>query len=247
MSKSLFSILIFLLVIFAFLYLLNKFVQPRLHRIYKWKTNLLIAGAYLALLILSIPLGVLFDQSEFLQSRNAKDQGLLAEAPSNWSEVSRGVHIIEDEPLKAQAGLVENSHQTFEITAPQLEIRPGNSSNYGRIFLEQKEKADGIIEVSTYVAPHQTRTDASQFIDFTKMIPPPKINFEEGILRIEAPIRRNLVFKDFSDSFLVNQFKEVRQDYRGGSMIFGEKVILIRVPSDVEVFEGESGKFNWVH
>ncbi|AFL98762.1 hypothetical protein Desde_0292 [Desulfitobacterium dehalogenans ATCC 51507] len=248
MSKLLFANIILLLCIIPFIYFLIKFVHPRLKPVYRWKTNLLISGTYLALLVLSLPLALFLDQGELFLSRNAQAQGLLAEAPDDWSEDGRRYHILENEPFATQSGLVENSRQTYPAETPQLEIRTAENSGYGRIFLERKKDADGMIEVRTYTAPHYARTDTFQSIDFTKLVPPPEIRWEEGILKIEEPVQQSFVFKFYGNSFIVRQLKRERQGYfgGGGSMSFGEGGIVVRVPADVEVMDGDSGEFTWV-
>lgn len=249
MTKLLFANIIFLFLIIGFIYLLAKFVRPRLRRVYRWKTNLLIAGAYLALLVVSIPLALFLDQGQFFQSRNAQAQGLLAEAPADWSEDGgRRYHIFENEPLERQAGLVENSRQTYAADTPQLRIQTAGGAGYGRIFLERKKNADGLIEVSTYVAPHYARSDASLAVDFTKLVAPPQITWEKGTLKIEDPVKQSFEFRVYNDSFPIWQFKGEKQSHYGGggSMIFGEKGIVIRIPPGVEVVDGDSGEFTWV-
>lgn len=248
MTNVLFATIIIWVCILASVYFLAKFMRPRLRRVYRWKTNLLIAVAYLALLVVSIPLALFLDQGEFFQSRNAQAQGMLAEAPADWSEDGGRYHIFENEPLERQAGLVENSRQTYAADTPQLRIQTAGSTGYGRIFLERKKNADGLIEVSTYVAPHYARTDTFKPIDFTKLVAPPQITWEAGVLKIGDPVKQSFEFKMYSDSFPVWQFKEEKQSNHigGGSMTFGEKGILVRIPPGVEVVDGDSGEFTWV-
>ena len=250
MSKLLFANIIFLFLIIVFIYLLAKFVRPRLRRVYRWKTNLLLAGAYLALLVVFIPLALFVEQGEFFQSRNDQAQGLFTEAPANWSEDGRRYHIFEDEPLERQAGLVENSRQTYAAATPRLKIKTSGSGGHGRIFLERKKNADGIIEVSTYAASHYVRTDSSapQSFDFTKLVAPPQITWEEGLLKIEDPVKQRFGLKVYGDSFPVRQFKGEKQGYYGGgaAMVFGEKGVVVRIPADMEVVDGDSGEFTWM-
>lgn len=245
MSKSIFLLLLFLFIMIALFYVFKKVIQPSVNRVYKWRGNLLLAGVYLAVLIFLMPITALIDQGESFISQNP-DKELLALAPENWSENERVYPIPGDGHFENLSGMYRNSSQTFTLEVPQLEIRTIEQTGYEMIYLERKESADGVVEVSTYVAPHYARSSWSVPIDFTKLVAPPQISIEKGIMKIKAPMEQNLVFRHFRDNFTVSQFKPEVQNSGGGFTVHGHKAILIRIPSDVEVFEGDSGKFNWV-
>lgn len=250
MSKSILSLLImvpFLILIGAvFSALIKKPMPQRLKRVFKWKTNLFLAGVYLAVLILLVPLALMLDQGGVLGSGSSTGKELLAEAPSNLAGPGWERRVPMDGRFEEQEGYYKNSSQTFQVEGSQLKIKTDGTSEYGQIFLERKKSADGLIEVSTYVAPHYARSTYSKQIDYTKMVAPPQISLEKEILKIEAPPEQKLVFKEFSATFIVSQFKEGVQNNYGGMMAFGEKGILIRVPSDLEIVSDDYVQIQWV-
>ena len=225
--------------------LLTKGLWPRINRRLTWKNNLLLAGAYLVLLFLLVPLSALIPQDDFVRSSKDGDKELfITQAPRDWSADSRKYHIPLDGHFDEQSGLYKNSSQSFQMDTNQLTLVGSANTGYERIFIERKDSEDGEIEVSSYVAPHYA--DA---VDFTRMVSPPKISFEKGTMTIEAPSQQNLVFKNESDSFTVGQFKPNNQNARkGNASIFGGKAIHIRIPKNLEIHdEGFQGQINWVN
>lgn len=250
MSKSILLLLImvpFLILIGAvFGALIKKPMPQRLNRVFKWKNNLLLAGVYLAVLILLVPLALVLDQGGGLGSGSSTGKELLTEAPSNLAGPGWERQVPMDGHFEELEGYYKNSSQTFQAEGPQLKIKTDGAPEYGQIFLERKDSADGLIEVSTYVAHHYARSNYAKSIDYTKLVAPPQISLEKEILRIEAPPKQKLVFQEFSDSFIVSQFKEGVQNNYGGMMAFGEKGILIQVPSDLEVVSDNIVQIQWV-
>lgn len=237
--------LFLLFIVIAFFYLLIKWLWPRINRRLTWKNNLLLAGAYLVLLLLLVPLSALLPQDDFVRSSKDGDKELLiTQAPRDWSVDSRKYSIPPDGRFEEQSGFYKNSSQTFQADTNQLTLVGSADTGYELIFMERKDSDDGEIEVSSYVAPHYADS-----LDFTRMVLPPKISFEKGIMTIEAPSQQNLVFKNVSDSFTVNQFKQDNQNDREGNVsIFGGKAVYIRIPKNLEIIndEGFEGRINWV-
>jgi len=113
------------------------------------------------------------------------------------------------------------------------------------IYIERKDSNDKVIEVSSYVAPHYADS-----IDFTRIVSPPRISFEKGILAIEAPSQQNLQYKSLNDSFTVNQFKQKDQNtQRGNFSMFGGRAVNIRIPKNLEIIHdvGIGGQMTWVN
>ncbi|MEL1135459.1 hypothetical protein AAC978_09750 [Desulfitobacterium sp. THU1] len=232
-------------------------INPKLNKRNKWKNNLLVAGVYFGVLVLLALFAPYLDQSKGFQSPNANGKELLAEAPSNWSGDGWEYHLPEGGRFEDRDGVYKNGTLTYkveEVNAPQLKIRNIGYTGYEQIYMERKASADGVIEVNTYVAPHYVRTADGKSIDYTKLVAPPRISLEEGILKIEASAtdasldRQRIAFKNFSDNFTVSQFHpEPRNLNEGSSMVMGARGILIRIPSDLEIFDEDASQFSWVN
>ncbi|AGA67894.1 hypothetical protein Desdi_0347 [Desulfitobacterium dichloroeliminans LMG P-21439] len=233
-----------------------KDINPKLNKRSKWKSNLLTAGVYFGVLVLMALFAAFLNQSEGFQSPNAKGKELLAEAPSDWSAGGWEYDLPEGGRFEEQDGVYKNGTLTYkveEVNAPQLKISKIGYTGYEQIYLERKASADGIIEVNTYVAPHYVRTVDGRSIDFTKLVAPPRISLEEGTLKIEASAtdpsldRQKIVFKNFNDNFTVSQFQpELRNPHESSAMHMGAGGILIRIPSDLEIFDEDASQFSWV-
>jgi len=239
--KSLFL----LIIVIAFFYFLAKGLWPRVTRRLTWKNNLISVGIYFVLLLLLVPLSAFLPHDDFVQSSKDGDKELLiTQAPLDWSQDSKKFHIPSDGRFEEQSGLYKNSSQTFQADTNLITLESSAKTGYQPIYIERKDSDDGVIEVSSYVAPHYTDS-----IDFTRIVSPPRISFEKGILTIEAPSQQNLQFKSLSDSFTVNQFKQKDQNTREGhSSVFGGKAVFIRIPKNLEIHdEGFQGQINWVN
>lgn len=240
--KSLFL----LVIVIGFFYFLAKGLWPRVTRRLTWKNNLISAGIYFVLLLLLVPLSALLPQDDFVQSSKDGDKELLiTQAPRDWSVDSRKYHIPLDGRFEEQSGLYKNSSQTFPADSNSITLESTANTGYQPIYIERKDSADGKIEVSSYVAPHYADS-----IDFTRIVSPPRISLEKGILTIEAPSQQSLQFKSLSNSFTVNQFMQKDQNIReGNSSVFGGKAVYIRIPKNLEIIHdaGSDGQLTWVN
>lgn len=227
------------------LFFLKKGMQPMLYRLYKWRTNLIAAGCYLTVLFL-VSLVVFFGQDGLIQAANNHSKGQISETPDDWREGRWQFGLPKDGSFEKQEGVYKNSSQTFKVDAtetPPLKIRTVGNSGYEQIYMERKESADGIIEVNTYVAPHYAGT-----IDFTKIVAPPKISLEKGILQIEALSEQKLVFKTIGETFVVNQFKQKAQNTSAGrnGVMHGARKVLVRIPANLEIADEDREQITWV-
>lgn len=240
--KSLF----FLIIVIAFFYFLAKGLWPRVTRSLTWKINLISAGIYFVLLLLLVPLSALLPKDNFVRSSKDGDKELLiTQAPRDWSVDSKKFHIPIDGHFEEQSGLYKNSSQTFRADTNPITLESSSKTGYNPIYIERKDSDDGKIEVSSYVAPHYTDS-----IDFTRIVSPPGISFEKGILTIDAPSQQNLQFKSLSYGFVVNQFKQKDQKTRESSFsVFGGKAVYVRIPKNLEVITGAGfdGQITWVN
>lgn len=238
--------LFLLVIVIAFFYFLAKGLWPRVTRRLTWKNNLISAGIYFVLLLLLVPLSALLPQDDFVRSSKDGDKELfITQAPRDWTVDSKKFHIPPNGRFEEQSGLYQNSSQTFLADTSSITIESSANTGYQPIYIERKDSDDGVIEVSSYVAPHYADS-----IDFTRIVSPPGISFEKGILTIDAPSQQNLQFKSLSDSFTVKQFKQKDQNTQGGShSMFGGKAVYIRIPKNLEVIDGagSDGQITWVN
>lgn len=238
--------LLLLVIVIAFFYLLAKGLWTRITRRLTWKNNLFLAGIYFLILLLLVPLSTLLPKDDFVGSSNDGTKvSILTQAPSNWSFDPQKYHIPPEGRFDEQSGVYKNSSQTFQAETNQLTLVSAENTGYNLIFLERKDSDDGEIEVSSYVAPHYADS-----VDFTRMVSPPRISFEKGVLTIKPSHQQNLVFKRLRDSFSVNQFKQMEQNTREGNIsIFGWDAVYIRVPKALKVVqdEGFQGQLTWVN
>jgi hypothetical protein len=226
------------------IFLLKKF-QPQLNSLYSWKRNFLLAGGYLGVLIIFIPLTAVMDRGELIISQNP-DKELIALAPEDWSAAGIKFGLPEDGKFETQKGLYKNSAQTFPVEG-KLEIKMSEDTEYNRVYLARKESADGVVEVSTYVAPHYVGNNWDLSLDITKLINPPQISLENGVLKIQRPIHEELVFGYFDDNFTLKQFEQKDQSKWGSRHgVRGERGILIEVPSDLEIVYADYLSILWV-
>jgi len=237
--------LFLLLIVIAFFYFMAKGLWPTITRRLTWKNNLISAGIYFVLLLLLVPVFALLLKHDFVHSSKDGDKELLiTQAPRDWSVDSWKYHIPPDGRFEEQSGLYKNSSQTFPADTKQITLESSADTGYNPIYIERKDSEDGVIEVSSYVAPHYADS-----IDFTRMVSPPRISFEKGILTIEDPSQQNLRFKSLSDSFTVNQFKQKDQKTQRGSIsMFGGKAVYIRIPKNLEIIHDAEvgGQMTWV-
>ena len=236
--------LFLLVIVIAFLYFMAKGLWPVITRRLTWKNNLIWVGIYFVLLLFLVPVFALLPKHDFVHSSKDGDKELLIQAPRDWSEDSWKYHIPPDGRFEEQSGLYKNSSQTFQVDTNQITLESLANTGY-LIYIERKDSDDKVIEVSSYVAPHYA--DA---IDFTRMVSPPRISFEKGILTIEAPSQQNLQFKSLNDSFTVNQFKQKDSNtQRGNFSVFGGKAVYIQIPKNLEIIHdaGVGGQMTWVN
>jgi hypothetical protein len=151
-------------------------------------------------------------------------------------------HLPAGENLDNQPGLYRNSSQTFNNDTKKLAFKVSSNSGNHPIFVARKKVDDGKIEVSTYVA-----TQLAGTIDFTKLVLPPIITYQNGTLSVEST-HQSLNFIECNADFTINQFKNQNMEDRNGlSTNFGEGVIYVRVPKSLEIENEEKNGMSDVH
>lgn len=193
-----------------------------------WRGNLILLGIYLGILLMAVPIVYLLPKEGFNKFAYYSNE---AEALSEDPVLDLyNNHLPSGESLDNQPGLYKNSSDTFNIDAKKLAFKvASNSGNYS-IFVARKKVDDEKIEVSTYVAPQLEGT-----IDFTKLVLPPIITYQNGTLSLESA-HQSLSFIQCNTDFTVNQFKNRNMGLgKGLSTNFGETVVYIQVPKSLEI------------
>jgi hypothetical protein len=138
--------------------------------------------------------------------------------------------------IDKQQGVYKNKSVTFKIDKKTLGFKISDNSGYNQIFIERKDVDNGQIEVNTYVAKHFING-----IDITKLLLPPNISFQNGILTVGSNEQQILDFKKFTPDFTLEQFKPTSaENNQSMSMNFAGRVVYIRAPKSLEIDKGTS-------
>ncbi|WP_156146219.1 hypothetical protein [Desulfosporosinus sp. I2] len=194
------------------------------------------AGLYLGLLIILVPTLYMLPDKSFVKLMDDKDQAIVL---SQDAISSMYQHLPLAVNLDTQQGIYRLSSQTFKVDTKQLSFNIDGAINSGnhQIFVERKDVDDGEIEVSTYEA-----TQLVGGIDFTKLILPLTVSYQNGTLSFRSAGRQTFDFRQFNPDFTVNQFKgQTFWDLNRGSSIFSGQIIYLRVPKSLEI---DQGKYN---
>ena len=196
-------------------------IRSKIGSIITWKRSLILAGIYLGILCMSVPILYLLPDKGFIK---------LVE---NSNEVVNHQFLLEGD-LDKQPGLYKSSSYTFKVDTNKLTFNVAdNMANY-RILVERMGADDGVIEVYTYVS-----TQLTGGIDLTKLVLPPIIKFQQGMLSLESNKQQRLDFKQFNTDFTAEQLKDLnRVNGKGTLNQFGEKFIYLRVPKYMELDKG---------
>lgn len=168
--------------------------------------------------------------NEFIQS--SRDENLLlTKLPQDWTNDLNAYRFPPEGDLDELPEIYKNSNQIFKLDSNIITLINSSNIEDNQIRIERKDTDDGEVEVSTYIGPHYAGG-----VDFTRLVLPPKIILEKGMLSIQAPTQQNLEFKRFDAGFTVNQFEQVKQNSgEMNSAHIGWKVVYIRVPKNLEI------------
>jgi len=196
-----------------------------------WRRSFIVAGIYLGILILIVPILYRLPNEGFNELRENKNQAETETISHNTINDLLN-HIPLKGDLDKQAGFYRNSNNTFKVDTGKLGFNGSANANY-QIFVERKDVDDGEIEISTYTATHTVGN-----ADFTKLILPPVISYKNGMLSIKSANQQRLDFKQFNADFTIAQFKNetwgIGSDVSSG-FGFGWKMIYLRVPTSLEI------------
>ncbi|MHB1652644.1 MAG: hypothetical protein ACYCVD_09245 [Desulfitobacteriaceae bacterium] len=192
-----------------------------------WKANVWVAGAYLAGLILLVPVLGLLPIHDFIKPSKDVNQTVSQLDPGELFQYAAQGH------LDKQNGVYKNSSRTFKLDGNKLGFAISDAG-YNNILIERKKVDDGQIEVSTY-----TTSSFIDGIDFTKQIAPPTVSFQNNTLLIKSDKQQRLDFTRFEADFTLDQFKHINMhgNQRMASN-FGWKVLYVRVPQKLEIDKG---------
>lgn len=217
-----------LIAVIFFLAMIAAKISSKIYVFMTWKRSEILAGVYLGILLLLVPILNALPKNDFLKTDSSESSNMSqSSTPDLFNLMAKG-------DLDQLQGVYKNNTQTFKVDQPTLKFDLPPNSGYNQIFIERKGVDDGEIEVRTYVA-----TQFTEGIDFTKLILPPKVSFQNGVLALKSE-QQKLDFKLFKTDFTVGQFKPEDMINIGRmSMYFGWKAVYVRVPKSLEIDQGK--------
>jgi len=200
-----------------------------------WKRSIILAGSYLGILILLVPMLYLLPNEGFanlIEDRNqAEAQSFNTLSFEALTDLTN--HLAFTGDFDQQKGIYKNSNHIFKVDTKKL-LFNASANSIVKIFVERKDVDDGEIEVRTYVATQSIGT-----INFTTLMLPPAISYKNGTLSFMSADRQSLDFRQFNSDFTVAQFKKLNKVVGNGmSSNFEWKIIYIRVPKSLEIDKG---------
>lgn len=247
LSSFLFLILVALLLVLALKNILPaRRLKLRIHL--TWRMSLSLAGLYLGILILLVPVSCLLPRDAFFQPDESGIQADLL-GPSPIESL-----FVDSTPLTGdlanQPGFYRNGFFTFRAEGDNadkllLQCDPNIYYTANTIFLEKKKSDDGEIEVHSYAGPQLINN-----MDCTKQILPPAISYKDGILSIAPATQQRLTFIQFNTDFTVRQFQaraEATPNMNSFSTMSGNKIIYIRIPKSMEIDIGPENSDDQIH
>lgn len=197
------------------------------------RRSFILAGIYLGILMILVPILYLLPNQGFVKLGENRNQ-------AEMTSQNTITNLFNDLPLKGDfdklPGIFKNSSHKFKVDTKKLVFMFNSYPGNYQFFVQRKDIDDGEIEVSTYVATHSAGN-----IDFTKLVLPPVISYENGTLSFKLANQR-LDLNQFKPDFTVAQFKNINMGLENGfSSRFGAKIIYICVPKSLEI---DKGKYN---
>jgi len=231
MNTILFPSLIFLIIV-AIIFVGPK-VRSIIGSVLTWRRNLILAGVYLGILILLVPMLYMLPNNDFTKLMEDRNQAEKTISQNSFTDLNNNLPLVGD--FDQQNGLYKNSSHTFKVDTTKLAVIVDErmTGDY-QIFVERKSVDDEEIEISTFVT---TQPPLKGSLDFTKLISPPTITFQKDTLSLMSASRQTVDFTQFNADFTVDQFK--KHNYGGASANFGQNVIYIRVPKSLELDKGK--------
>jgi hypothetical protein len=227
LNASMITLLILLLIIIPFI-VLGKV------RISLGKTRLVV-GFYMAFLFVSVPVFYAIAKPGTPE-------------PFEVTEIGPGQHSYHDSQINAfydafYEGRLDNyegaeiiARWSFDYQEERLKITAPDYERYStRIVLERKDVRDGKLEVLSYAPKSSNRLIQAN---------PPDIRLKDNQLEILQPEKIHVEATRFYHDFTIAQFTG-----RGFSMekthyFFGDTVLYLRIPEDLQIDTDESTEHN---
>lgn len=223
--------LVILLIVIVFRFIV-PIIQIRIKGLITWKRSFMLAGLYLGILILLVPILYLLPNNDFIELVDQKDQAFM-QSQNEINDLYNQLHINSD----TQQGIYQLSSQIYKVDTKTVVFKvdlPTYSGDY-QIFVERKDIDDEVIEVSTFIA-----TQLVGGIDLSKLRLPLAVSFQNGTLSFRSIGQQTFDFRQFKPDFTVYQFKKLnlKSQTRASSNLSGQ-IIYIRVPKSLEIDKGK--------
>ncbi|OEF96613.1 hypothetical protein [Desulfuribacillus alkaliarsenatis] len=227
---------IFLIVIFIAALFLIRFSVNNMGGFNFERVRWLLAG-YTVLLLIAIAIFYMLPKDQFIQQDIISGSELASEEyySHNFYEIAKQGKLEESE------GIIRNGQWSFDYNDDLLRITDsqGMPANVW-IMAERSEDLEGEIQIYSYT----TRT-ILRGIDLTEDIKAPNVRIEGNRLIIQEALPYELYFANFKQEYVIGQFLTssplVDTNYNANRAIFGSRMLLVKVPANLEVEHGEYG------
>lgn len=146
-------------------------------------------------------------------------------------------HITSQSSLdEASVYIVNKSEFSYEKDELNIQLNASDDQYYDvyQILVEKKDKADQVIEAVVY----QTPTFINHW-KITEYLDPIQVDLTLSTLLIDN-IWTEFSYASFKTEFPFRQFEEERQLWFEEDMVYGQQLLFLRVPKDVEIIEKEN-------
>jgi len=211
-----------------------------------WRRNMLIAGVYLLLLVLAIPVFYSLpvdDARVYGRGSEIRRDGIAGGEETETDprtltvlrrlEEEYSPHALTFNDLEDAPGIYKKGSRTFELAPNTTQVKYLDVEGNKKIFIERKAVNDGRIDVHTYYS----RVVLSG-ADITALITPSEVTFSDGTLVIGPQKEQKFNFVGFKRDFTISQFTDPRPDRLSGIRFdLGWEIILIRIPPSLDIEE----------
>lgn len=222
---SLLPIIIMLVLIGLIVFSINRVVSRRNKYINSKRIYWMLGGYVVVLLVATA-----------LFFRIPIDQDISFEGHIDLNISPNLEHITSQYLLDDAITYIVNEKE-FPYEENELNIQVDTSNgryNSMRILVERKDEADQMIEATVY----QTPTFINH-LNITEYINPIQVDLTLSALLIDG-IWTELSYASFRTGFPFRQFKENRLLWFDEDLIYGQQLLFLRVPKNVEIIEKEN-------
>src|SRR5690625_4610314 len=222
---SLLPIIIMLVLIGLVVFSINRVVSRR-NKYINRKRIYWMLGVYVVVLLVTTALFF----------RIPTDQDIFFEGYIDLNTSPNLDHITSQYLLdEASAYIVSEKEFRYEKDELNIQVNTSNGRyDSMRILVERKDEADQMVEATVYQTPtFINHLNISEYID------PIQVDLTLSTLLIDG-IWTELSYASFRTGFPFRQFEENRQLWFDEDMIYGQQLLFLRVPQDVEIIEKEN-------